>query len=263
MLDKHCAHQMPTSLPFYWQRFYGTPGEIGHEATPEKHVHGLVDRFREAKRVLRPDGTLWVEIDDKYAGSGGANRAGGLASHDIGVAAKSLCGVPGYFAWCMRKDGWLLRMDNITWTHTVAGAAHDRVNRVHRYLYVFALNGDYNFDKDMGRSEYADWNESEFRGERRLKHPDGKAPTSIWHYRREQQPNPNLHSATMPHNIARKIIEMGCPPGGTVVDPFSGLATFGVQAILSGRNYIGIDANESFNAEAAKRLTRIAGVKWA
>src|SRR5471030_1128572 len=115
-IPSETVHCCITSPPYYGLRDYGVHGQIGLEETPEEYVERLVGVFREVRRVLRFDGTLWVNIGDSYAGSGkGRSIAGHLRKTQggPGVKPKDLIGIPWMLAFALRADGWYLRSELI------------------------------------------------------------------------------------------------------------------------------------------------------
>jgi len=129
-LESGSINMCITSPPYYGLRDYGMDGQIGVEETPELFIEKLVAVFREVKRVLRDDGTLWVNIGDSYAGSGKgawlnkvAQKETYVANPDSpqcklrktwdGIKAKDLIGIPWMLAFALRADGWYLRQDII------------------------------------------------------------------------------------------------------------------------------------------------------
>lgn len=135
-----------TSPPYYRLRDYGCDGQIGWESTPEEYVEKLVCVFRAVRRVLRSDGTLWVNIGDKYATRDEAA--------ETGIAEGNLIGVPWLFAFAMRKDGWMLRQD-IIWhkLNPVPESVRGRFVRSHEYLFLFSISRGYYFDADAVKEE--------------------------------------------------------------------------------------------------------------
>jgi DNA modification methylase len=164
-----------TSPPYWGLRDYGTEGQLGLERTPEEYVTKMVEVFREVRRVLRPDGTLWLNIGDSYAGGGGyspnspSNLAGSLSS----VAAvsrvagatknapfckpKDLVGIPWMLAFALRADGWYLRQD-IIWAkpNPMPESVRDRCTKAHEYLFLLSKSERYWYDADAIR-EPAAW----------------------------------------------------------------------------------------------------------
>lgn len=163
LLPAACAYCCVTSPPYYRLRDYGIAGQIGLEPSPDEYIAALVAVFREVRRVLRKDGTLWVNIGDSYAGSaaagtwregafsangglpGGRNRNG--LSRISGVKPKDLMGIPWMLAFALRADGWYLRQD-IIWSkpNPMPESVTDRCTKAHEYLFLLSKSGRYYFD---------------------------------------------------------------------------------------------------------------------
>ena len=154
-LEPESVHTCVTSPPYYNLRDYGAAGQIGMEATPEAYIGKLVDVFREVRRVLRPDGTMWVNIGDSYATRSGAqpptntrNSYGHTAKHPPGgYKYKDLMGIPWLLAFALRADGWYLRQD-IIWhkTNAMPESVRDRCTKSHEYIFLLSKSGRYYFD---------------------------------------------------------------------------------------------------------------------
>ncbi|MDO8596394.1 MAG: site-specific DNA-methyltransferase [Sulfuricaulis sp.] len=157
-LPDESVHCVVTSPPYFGLRDYGMAGQIGLEPTPSAFVAEMVDVFREVRRVLRADGTLWLVIGDSYArsdkkggsGFGGKNQKYlgdnySRACSDVppGLKAKDLIGIPWMVAFALRADGWYLRQD-IIWSkpNPMPESVTDRCTRAHEYLFVLAKSGD-------------------------------------------------------------------------------------------------------------------------
>ena len=155
-----------TSPPYYALRDYGAEGQIGLEETPEQYIQRLTNVFREVKRVLRDDGTLWVNIGDSYAGSGkGAwdrtdiqkeayvPKPNGLEAKvskvPNGCKPKDLIGIPWMLAFALRSDGWYLRSD-IIWhkPNTMPSSVKDRCTSSHEYIFMLSKSPKYYYDAD-------------------------------------------------------------------------------------------------------------------
>ena len=166
-----------TSPPYYKLRDYGCDGQIGLESTPEKYVDRLVGVFREVRRVLRDDGTLWLNIGDCYAGSGK-----GAASHPDNAAKykqgtnkgmvgarqtiktripkckpKDLIGIPWMVAFALRNDGWYLRQD-IIWAkpNPMPESVKDRCTKSHEYIFLLSKSAKYYYDAEAISEPVAD-----------------------------------------------------------------------------------------------------------
>lgn len=166
LLESNSVDTCITSPPYYGLRDYGANGQIGLESTPAEYIDRLVNVFREVRRVLKPDGTLWVVIADSYAGSGkGAwkNKNGqkevyvldpGSAPTKMpktfeGIKAKDLIGVPWMLAFALRADGWYLRQD-IIWhkTNPMPESVKDRCTKSHEYIFLLSKSPRYYFNAE-------------------------------------------------------------------------------------------------------------------
>jgi len=167
----HCA---VTSPPYWGLRDYGAPGQLGREATPEAFVAGMVDVFRAVHRVLRDDGTLWLNLGDCYTQSGrkcdtgleatpGARRVASNASRPArdrgeitGLKAKDLVGIPWRVAFALQAAGWYLRSD-IVWQkpNPMPEPVRDRPTRAHEFVFLLAKSPRYFYDADAVREPHA------------------------------------------------------------------------------------------------------------
>lgn len=149
-----------TSPPYFGLRDYGVDGQLGLESTPDEFVQALVEVFREVRRVLRDDGTLWLNLGDSYAGAGYSNHAntggaqrkdGGKQKHLIGsgVKNKDLIGIPWRVAFALQADGWYLRQD-IIWhkPNPMPESVKDRCTKAHEYVFLLSKSPRYYFDAD-------------------------------------------------------------------------------------------------------------------
>lgn len=146
-----------TSPPYYNLRDYGEPGQIGNEETVEEYIGKLVAVFREVHRILRPAGTLWVNIGDSYATSSGpqppanTRNSTGHTKKAVpeGYKRKDMIGVPWLLAFALRADGWYLRQD-IIWakTNCMPESVRDRCTRSHEYIFLLSKQEHYYFDAE-------------------------------------------------------------------------------------------------------------------
>jgi len=149
------VHTCVTSPPYYNLRDYGTAGQIGTEDTPKEYIGKLVQVFREVRRVLRPDGTLWINIGDSYATSSGpqpptnTRNTQGHTEKRVpeGYKRKDLIGIPWMLAFALRADGWYLRQD-IIWqkTNCMPESVRDRCTKSHEYIFLLSKSPRYYFD---------------------------------------------------------------------------------------------------------------------
>ena len=168
-LPDRSVHAVVTSPPYFGLRDYGVEDQLGLEASPDEYVAGLVDIFREVRRVLRDDGTLWLVLGDCFAGNGGTARGGpgrpaeGTRAYAKwrrewgGLKRKDLVGIPWAVAFALREDGWWLRSDVVWWKRNpVPESVRDRPTRAHEYVFLLAKSERYFFDADAVREPYAD-----------------------------------------------------------------------------------------------------------
>ena len=169
-LPDGCCSTCVTSPPYYGLRNYGEDGQIGLEETPSEYIDKLVEVFREVRRVLKDDGTLWLNIGDSYAGSGkGRNKGGnfnekaetiqssgqrdGLIRRTLsqadGYKRKDLIGIPWLLAFALRADGWYLRAD-IIWQkpNAMPESVKDRPTRAHEYIFLLSKSRNYYYDAE-------------------------------------------------------------------------------------------------------------------
>jgi DNA modification methylase len=260
-----------TSPPYYALRDYGIDGQIGLESSPEQYVDQLVQIFREAKRVLRKDGTLWLNLGDSYCGTGGL----------AGYKRKDLIGIPWLVAFALRNDGWYLRQD-IIWhkPNAMPSSVKDRCNTAHEHIFLLAKSPKYYFDyvaiqepaaydgrhdtKMHGSSKYhtsimPDGQQQKLanRGHERWQWKDGvpvRNKRSVWSI--PTRPFKGAHFAVFPEALAELCILAGCPEGGVVLDPFMGSGTVAVVAQRLHRNYIGFEINPEYIDIANNRLAK-------
>jgi DNA modification methylase len=163
-LPAESVHTCVTSPPYWGLRDYGVEGQIGLEKTPELFVSKMVEVFREVKRVLRDDGTLWLNLGDSYISQGGPQVAqtkwqvegasdgqnGGLSRSPVeGLKAKDLCGIPWLVAFALRADGWYLRSD-IIWhkPNPMPESVTDRPTKSHEYIFLLTKSPRYYYDAE-------------------------------------------------------------------------------------------------------------------
>ncbi|MGD1095526.1 MAG: site-specific DNA-methyltransferase [Bryobacteraceae bacterium] len=236
-----------TSPPYFALRNYGVSGQIGQEETPDEYVERLVNVFREVRRVLRNDGTLWINIGDTYA----SKRPYGK------IKRKDLIGIPWLLAFALRNDGWYLRQE-IIWhkPNPIPESVKDRVTRAHEQIFLLSKSARYYFKADaikepakgagqkrsmgpksLGNTDRNDGGRTMVIGEKRNKR-------SVWLI--APRPDPSAHFASFPVLIPEICLKAGCPEGGTVLDPFSGAATTGAAALQNKRRYAGIELNSEY-----------------
>ncbi len=274
-----------TSPPYFGLRDYGHGDQIGLETTPEAFVAELVAVFREVRRVLRDDGTCWVNLGDSYGGAagntrgdgagGGKNRGeamfGDAQSRNKGGRSKDLIGIPWRVAFALQADGWYLRQD-IIWhkPNPMPESVTDRCTKSHEYIFLLSKSERYYYDaeavKEASLGDPAPtWEERKAMGEGNRRGFAQNAPAgchrvgggvmrnkrSVWTV--ATHPYKGAHFATYPPDLIRPCIRAGCPMGGTVLDPFGGSGTTGMVAEEEGRNSILIELNPASVRLAEKR----------
>ena len=160
-LADESVHCVVTSPPYYGLRDYGVDGQIGLEESPDAYVAKMVDVFREVRRILRNDGTVWLNLGDSYAGSGGAGNQFGQIERglnpykqsskpiNIGLKPKDLIGIPWRVAFALQADGWYLRQD-IIWhkPNPMPESVTDRCTKAHEYIFLLSKSERYYYDNE-------------------------------------------------------------------------------------------------------------------
>ncbi len=257
-LDDNSINCCVTSPPYWGLRDYGVEGQLGLESTPEEYVSKMVEIFREVKRVLRKDGTLWLNLGDSYVTShavgtkdddtgwkhgaiskGYQARAGGVGN---GRKPKDLVGIPWMVAFALRADGWYLRQD-IIWhkPNPVPESVKDRCTKAHEYIFLLAKSAQYYYDNEAIKETANNYTIKEYRNKR-----------SVWTI--PTKPFKEAHFAVFPPALIEPCILAGCPAGGVVLDPFMGSGTTGIVAAIHQRNFIGFELNPEYCKMAEKRI---------
>jgi len=278
-----------TSPPYFGLRDYGVAGQIGLEPTPDEFVSEMVKVFREVRRVLRDDGTLWLNLGDSYWGGKGMNgsskarataeergytQSGGTVqmakrpqdgTHDT-IKPKDLIGIPWRVAFALQADGWYLRQD-IIWAkpNPMPESVTDRCTKSHEYIFLMAKSERYFCDMDAikepavkgdcnaGARNYVGVSGRERLSQSECDRNDGRNKRSVWTV--ASSPFSEAHFATFPPKLIEPCILAGCPVGGTVLDPFNGAGTTGLVSVMQGRNYLGIELNPEYIEMTNKRIS--------
>jgi DNA modification methylase len=275
-----------TSPPYFGLRDYGVDGQIGLEHTVDEYVDKLSEVFAEVNRVLKDDGTLWLNLGDSYAKQGMSGLGDMGPSSSItggnqryypkikksipnGLKAKDLIGIPWRVAFRLQQDGWYLRQD-IIWSkpNPMPESVTDRCTKSHEYIFLLSKSNKYHFDhvaikepaiyankrKDQVKGEFAAKGEPlpgqlPFRAIR-----DTRNKRTVWTV--TTKPFKGAHFATFPKDLITPCILAGCPSGGVVLDPFFGAGTTGLVAMELGRDFIGIELNPEYIKLAENRLSK-------
>jgi len=269
-----------TSPPYWGLRDYGVDGQLGLEKTPEEYVEKMVTVFREVRRVLKDDGTLWLHLGDSYAGNCsrasdgeragfGNPREGVFNRGGDGLKPKDLVGIPWRVAFALQSDGWYLRSD-IIWSkpNPMPESVTDRPTKAHEYLFLMSKSAKYYYDADAIREPNIWKDDPRNDGERHETtgkyksavsfNSNGRNKRSVWTI--TTQPFPEAHFAVMPEKLVEPCVLAGSREGNIVLDPFCGAGTVPKVAKGFRRKYIGIELNPEYIKIAETRLILV--VLW-
>ena len=285
------VHCCVTSPPYWGLRDYGHDGQIGLESTPEAYVARMVEVFREVRRVLRDDGTCWVNLGDSYAANAATSKKIGeshrgsdtptlnqphqcrvsVRGGEWRIKAKDLVGIPWRVAFALQADGWWLRQD-IIWhkPNPMPESVRDRCTKAHEYVFLLTKSERYYYDAEAvseaaaraggvaGGKKYrsGEWHPT------KQAHRDSLAGQvaatrnrrSVWTV--TTKPYSGAHFAVMPPDLVEPCIKAGCPEGGTVLDPFAGSGTTLAVAAELGRSGIGCELNPEYIELANQRIAK-------
>ena len=281
-----------TSPPYFGLRDYGCDDQIGLEQTPDAFVEQLVTVFREVKRVLKNDGTLWLNLGDSYVGATSQHKDGGSQGHnsciakktmngipsggradrsrslyESGLAMKQLIGIPWRVAFALQADGWYLRQD-IIWhkPNPMPESVQDRCTKAHEYIFLLSKSAKYFYDiQNMREDAIKGAAGSSFNKGKTASHQLGRSSDaeriddgkrnrrSVWTV--TTKPYSGAHFATFPPDLIEPWILAGCPSGGTVLDPFGGSGTTAQVAMENNRNAILCELNPEYVGLINKRLS--------
>jgi DNA modification methylase len=257
--------------------------QIGQEDSVTAYVAELVGVLREVRRILRPDGTLWLNLGDVRGRNPGAQGATGqrasrpsgaaqaaVADRRRATAPKSLVGLPWRVAFALVDDGWILRAD-IIWVkpRPMPESVTDRPTSSHEYVFLLARSRRYYYDakaiataavKSASRNKRRRYGDDRSRSGDHLGasvpwEGDTANARDVWVIDHDDAVDrvPG-HHALMPVELARRCVLAGSRPGDLVLDPFSGMASTGLAAVGAGRPYTGIELNPAYLATSAERL---------
>ncbi len=242
-----------TSPPYFWLRDYGVKGQIGLEETVAGYVKALVGIMRQARRVLKPEGVAFVNLGDTYYSGKGkshgqdakskkrrfglraVDKSGGLG---IGLQRKSLIGIPWRVALALAEDEWVLR-SAIIWhrKNRLPEPVRDRPSRSYEHVFMLAKSRRYHFAKN------------ELSG--------GEIDEDLWTIPVQPRRNGGLDTAPFPDELVERCLDIGCPAGGVVLDPFVGSGTTVRVAASTERSGIGIDLNKAVCRHAAQAMEQM------
>ena len=275
-IEEKSVQAIITSPPYWGLRDYHADGQLGEELVPEDFVKNLTSLFNKSKRVLKDDGTLWLNIGDTYFGAKGGHWEGGnsITNNATGdnyrmhrkappkhhrLKTKDLTGVPWMLAFSLQKDGWYLRQD-IIWhkPNPMPEAVKDRCVKSHEYIFLLSLKPKYYFDYEaiQEKAVHVGDNRASRKDSRRdeplaASMAANSQPTkefrnkrSVWSINTAQ--SGEAHFAVFPEKIPELCIRAGTKEGDIVLDPFMGSGTTASVAKRLGRKWIGIEINEEY-----------------
>lgn len=276
-LPPESVDQCITSPPYWGLCDYEEEGQLGGESTLPQYIETMVAIFREVKRVLKNEGTLWLNIGDRYASgntggsapspqplwnfNGAGRKSNNVIRHKMkwrtptGYKAGDLIQLSSNLADALRVDGWYLRQ-KIVWykPNPMRESVEDRPIKSYEYVFLLSKSRKYFYDSERSREPANGKPRKEWAN---MKCADGKRyPANVWTIPVEsggRNKSKGNHPCPFPPQLVERCI-IHCPFGGTILDPFSGTATTGLVAMQHGRNYIGIDLNPRYNRKAAERL---------
>ena len=261
-LPTHCVDTIVTSPPYFQQRDYGSDLQIGQEASPAAYVERLVELFAELKRALKPTGSAWIVIGDKYVSG-------------------QLLGMPWRLAIGLQDDGWILRSDCI-WhkPNAMPSSVKTRPTTDHEYIFFFTREKEYYYDADRIREPHVTFSDkSKMKGGRnhfgkrggtpekgknggdnnlhdgrwdQAFHPKGRNKRTVWSIPLSKCRE--AHFAVYPQSLVETCISATCPDDGVVLDPFSGAGTTAITAANLQRDFIAIDCVQEYCDLAEKRF---------
>ena len=288
-LDDESVQCVVTSPPYWGLRDYGVDDQLGLEATQEEYVENMVDIFREVKRVLRKDGTVWLNLGDSYSSQPAGNKTPsgfsqtrpsrkkhGVGDETVdlpkkvtGLKHKDLVGVPWRVAFALQADGWYLRSD-IIWNkpNPMPESVTDRPTKSHEYIFLLTKSKKYYYDNEAIKEANADPKRTNFTsGSRITKNKDrndndiaerdknmianGRNKRSVWKI--TTKPYKEAHFATFPEELPELCIKAGTKRGDVVLDIFAGSGTTLRVASKLGRKGIGIELNPEYIKILKKR----------
>jgi DNA modification methylase len=250
--------------------------QIGLEPTPQEYVEKMRLVFSEIKRVLKKDGTLWLNLGDSYCGTGdkgewkdpkhtdGRNAQSVAINKKInGLKKKDLVGIPWRVAFALQSDGWYLRQD-IIWhkPNPMPESVTDRCTKSHEYIFLLSKEPNYYFDSEAikepanfaGKGRGISKNIgldgiTDFGGKKKY---DERNKRSVWTVNTRSYKE--AHFATFPTELITPCVIAGCPKSGIILDPFGGSGTTGQVAIENGRNAILLELNPEYVKLAEQRI---------
>ena len=294
-LESESIDCVVTSPPYWALRDYGVEGQLGLETTFQEYITKLCDIFDEVKRVLKKEGTCWVNIGDTYSGNKEGKTDNKVSQYlkdtttrlhkKATITEKSLCQIPSRFAIEMSNRGWILR-NEIIWhkPNCMPSSAEDRFTVDFEKVFFFVKSKKYYFEQqldplvtisdpriDRGRETYngkysnienaESFNSPRARTQRKTQNAfvtlnsEGKNKRTVWSVNTKGYSE--AHFATYPEKLIEPMILAGCPKDGIVFDPFMGAGTTAIVSLKNGRNYLGAELNPEYIKIAEERISGV------
>lgn len=237
-----------TSPPYWSLRDYGIAGQVGLETSVYEFIENLGDLFDQVHRVLRSDGTLWLNIGDSYTSGNRGWRApdkkNSARAMNVrpptpeGLKSKDLIGVPWRLAFALQDRGWYLRSE-VVWRKPNAQpeSVRDRPTRDHEQVFLFSKSDRYKYDVGA------------------VKGPNGRRLRTVWDIPTQINRDASGHFATYPAELADRCIRITSEIGDVVLDPFLGSGTTALASGALGRRFMGIELHPDYLAMSRRRLT--------
>jgi len=258
-LETESIQSVITSPPYWGLRDYGNDEQIGQEETPDKYIDNIIEVFDKVFKVLKKDGTLWLNIGDSYSS---------IRNEKIGVKKKDLVGIPWMLAFALRKNGWYLRQD-IIWAkpNPMPESVRDRCTKSHEYIFMLTKSEKYYYNHNaireprtsvgsnhqFGGKKYNDPDNPIYGSIQSVYESDGKRnKRDVWNI--TTQPFKDAHFAVMPEALVEPCILAGSKVDDLILDPFAGSGTVGVVAKKHNRKFIGIELNADYAKIASDRI---------
>jgi site-specific DNA-methyltransferase (adenine-specific) len=246
-LRSNSIQTVVTSPPYWSLRDYDIAGQIGLEASVDAYVNGLTEVFEEVRRVLRPDGSLFLNIGDSYTSGGRTSRApdrknSGRAMSTRpqtpeGLKPKEIVGIPWRLGFALQRAGWYLRQDMIWYKpNCQPESVKDRPTRSHEYIFFLTKSEHYKYDNKAVRG------------------PNDRNLRSVWDI--NTVPTREPHFATFPSELVERCLLLTTGRNDLVLDPFCGSGTTGLVALRMGRRFIGLELNPDYVEIALGRIGR-------
>jgi len=288
-----------TSPPYFGLRDYGNDGQIGLEPTPDEYVAKIVEVFREVRRVLRKDGTLWLNLGDSYASfrdgkavpdstrgddtgtlvpKGSAKNRMASTFRGTAIKHKDLIGIPWRVAFALQADGWYLRQD-IIWhkPNPMPESVQDRCTKAHEYVFLLSKSDRYFYDNQAIAEPVAESsvkrltqpNIENQSGSNRVPGKTNGPMKAVGNCESRNrrtvwtintQPFRGAHFATFPVELPKLCILAGTKAGDVVLDPFGGSGTTGQVALELGRSAILCELNPEYVELIRHRCTTTIGL---